>query len=107
MEAPPIILRMLPNCPDSDALGRQEPIIPRMRHQPASGLHQPLLQARQRPVIDYGDDPKIHGQGSKWKCGLIAGAGGEGEFFADYLGLLVQVNHGGNLAVAHSGICES
>ena len=39
-------------CRLSDALRQNQPVVPGMFHQPAAGLHQPLLQARQRPVID-------------------------------------------------------
>src|ERR1039458_4586010 len=34
------------------ALRQQEPVVAGMFHQPSSGLHQPLLQAGQRPVLD-------------------------------------------------------
>ena len=33
-------------------LGQQQPVIPRVLDQPAAGLHQPVLQARQRPTLD-------------------------------------------------------
>ncbi len=36
------------------ALGQQQPIIAGVLDQPAPGLHQPLLQARQRPVANPG-----------------------------------------------------
>ena len=32
--------------------GRQKPVISRMFHQPSARFHQPLLQTRQRPVVD-------------------------------------------------------
>ena len=31
---------------------QQQPVVAGMFHQPSTGLHQPLLQARQRPVLD-------------------------------------------------------
>src|SRR5208337_1399564 len=31
---------------------QQKPVVASMFHQPPSGLHQPLLQTRQRPVLD-------------------------------------------------------
>ena len=33
-------------------LGQQQPVIPRVLDQPTAGLHQPVLQARQRPTLD-------------------------------------------------------
>ena len=33
-------------------LGQQQPVMPRVLDQPTSGLHQPVLQARQRPTLD-------------------------------------------------------
>ena len=36
----------------SDTLGQQQPVIPRVLDQPTAGLHQPVLQARQRPTLD-------------------------------------------------------
>src|ERR1035441_4547297 len=38
--------------PRQMALRQQEPVVAGMFHQPSSGLHQPLLQAGQRPVLD-------------------------------------------------------
>jgi hypothetical protein len=32
------------------AFGQREPVVPGVLDQPAAGLHQPLLQAGQRPV---------------------------------------------------------
>jgi hypothetical protein len=31
---------------------QEKPVVTRMFHQPSSGLHQPLLQTRERPVLD-------------------------------------------------------
>ena len=31
---------------------QQEPVVPGMLHQPASGFHQPLLETRERPALD-------------------------------------------------------
>ena len=31
---------------------QQEPVVPRVLHQPAAGLHQPLLETRERPALD-------------------------------------------------------
>ena len=36
--------------PRKMALGQQQPVIPTVLQQPTARLHQPLLQARQRPV---------------------------------------------------------
>ena len=33
--------------------GQQQPVITRMLHQPSGGLHQAMLQTRQRPVIQF------------------------------------------------------
>ena len=33
-------------------LGQQQPVIPRVLDQPTAGLHQPVLQARQRPTLN-------------------------------------------------------
>ena len=37
--------------PREMALGQHQPVVPRMLDQPAASLHQPLLQAGQRPVF--------------------------------------------------------
>ena len=31
---------------------QQEPVVPRMLHPPPPGLHQPLLETRERPALD-------------------------------------------------------
>src|SRR5262245_55167389 len=38
--------------PVSPLSAKQQPIVTRMLDQPAAGLHQPLLQTRQRPVVN-------------------------------------------------------
>ena len=38
--------------PRQMAFRQQQPVVPRVLHQPAAGLHQPLLQTGQRPVVD-------------------------------------------------------
>ena len=35
-----------------DVLRQQEPVVPGMLHEPAPGLHQPLLETRERPAFD-------------------------------------------------------
>src|ERR1039457_5250957 len=44
--------------PRQMALRQQEPVVAGMFHQPSSGLHQPLLQAGQRPVLDPLGQPQ-------------------------------------------------
>jgi hypothetical protein len=34
------------------SFGQQQPVVAGMFHQPSTSLHQPLLQAGQRPVLD-------------------------------------------------------
>ena len=34
------------------ALGQQEPVVPCVFYEPSSGFHQPLLEARQGPLLD-------------------------------------------------------
>ena len=51
-----ILRSMSPNsrrvrCP-SASRSQQEPVVPGMLHQSASGFHQPLLETRERPALD-------------------------------------------------------
>ena len=39
-------------APRQMALGQHQPVVTGMLHQPPARLHEPLLQARQRPVVD-------------------------------------------------------
>jgi len=44
-------------------LGQQQPVVPCVLHQPPAGLHQPMLQARQRPALDPARQPQPPPQG--------------------------------------------
>ena len=48
-----ILRSMSPNSrPGQMPFCQQEPVVPRMLHQAASGFHQPLLKTRERPTLE-------------------------------------------------------
>ena len=58
---------------------QQEPVVPGMLHQPASGFHQPLLETRERPALDprrqdqsAPEVAKIVGQDTQLQAGACA-----------------------------------